>query len=64
MGALSAAESVTPVPHVPAPSKRSGVIAGSGDDDESLPRLAIAGFGALVLAGAVIALVAGVRRRR
>jgi type VII secretion-associated serine protease mycosin len=63
MGALSAAGSITPAPHASTASAKPGVIAGSGSDDEGLPRVAIVGFGVLVLAGAVIALVVGVRRR-
>jgi type VII secretion-associated serine protease mycosin len=61
LGALSAAGSIHPGPDV---SAEPSVIAGSGGDGgEGLPRLAIVGFGVLVLAGAVIALVIGVRRR-
>ncbi|WP_433725415.1 S8 family serine peptidase [Actinoplanes sp. CA-051413] len=47
-------------PSRPAPATSAAVIAGTGDDDD-LPVLAI---GILVLTGAVIALVVGVRRRR
>ena len=61
MGALSAAGSVTPASDV---STEPDVIAGSGDRDEGLPRLAIVSFAALVLAGVVVALVVGLRRRR
>jgi type VII secretion-associated serine protease mycosin len=51
-------------PSRPAPATSAGAIAGTGDDDDRLPVLAIGGVGILLLAGAVIALVVGVRRRR
>ncbi|GAA3338774.1 type VII secretion-associated serine protease mycosin [Amorphoplanes nipponensis] len=60
VGALSAAATVAPGPTT---SAEPDVIAGSRGGDEGLPRLAIAGLGVLLLAGVVIALVAGLRRR-
>jgi type VII secretion-associated serine protease mycosin len=65
VAALDAAADAKPSQVGSAVTAKPSVIAGaSDDDDESLPRLAIAGFGVLVLAGAVIALVVGLRRRR
>jgi type VII secretion-associated serine protease mycosin len=63
VAALEAAAAAEPSQKASAESSRAGVIAGSGSDDESLPRLVIVAFGVLVLAGAVLALVVGVRRR-
>jgi type VII secretion-associated serine protease mycosin len=52
-----------PSRQAPAKSAAPRVIAGSRDDD-GLPVMAIGGVGLLVLLGAVVALVIGVRRRR
>jgi type VII secretion-associated serine protease mycosin len=68
VAALKAAASVEPsrttVSARPAQPDVPDVIAGSGDRDEGLPRLAIVSFAALVLAGVLVALVVGLRRRR
>lgn len=69
VAALKAAGAVQPAgpPGSASPPAAPGVIAGAGggdDDGESTARLAIVGVGLLVLVGAVVALVAGVRRAR
>ena len=61
---IAALEAAATPPRTPAGSTRPSVIAGTGDGDGGLPRLAIVGSGLLVLAAAVVALVIGVRRRR
>ncbi|MFI7541626.1 S8 family serine peptidase [Actinoplanes sp. NPDC049599] len=64
LAALKAAATTEPSQPSPPTPSRPGVIVGSGDgDSETLPSLAIIGFAALVLAGAVTALVIGIRRR-
>jgi type VII secretion-associated serine protease mycosin len=59
VGALSAAGSIKPDP---GPSGEPGVIAGSSDD-EGLPRLAVVGFGVVVLGCVVGGLVVALKRR-
>jgi type VII secretion-associated serine protease mycosin len=63
MAALEAAADLEPSRSASPRPSAPGVIAGVGGDDEGLPRLAIVGFGVLVLVGAVVALVVGLRRR-
>jgi type VII secretion-associated serine protease mycosin len=62
LAALKAAAAVQPSATPSSSPAKPGVIAGSGGGTDTT-RLAIVGFGVLVLAGAVIALVVGVRRR-
>jgi type VII secretion-associated serine protease mycosin len=64
VAALKAAGAAVPVGPGSASPAGPGVIAGSGGDDEGFARLAIVGVGVLVLVGAVVALVVGVRRGR
>jgi len=64
VAALKAAGAAVPAGPGSASPAGPGVIAGSGGDDEGSARLAIVGVGVLVLAGAVVALVFGVRRGR
>ncbi len=62
LAALKAAAAVQPSATPSSDPSKPGVIAGSGGGTDNT-RLAVVGFGVLVLAGAVIALVVGVRRR-